>query len=106
MRLFLFAPFHIRIVIFAETVVFLIAYRNLFIRQYHICKAILLVREMQVILHHFPQKLGSPGSVRQGVEHFKIDPVVIIGHFKQKRLLVSYIQAAAGLLVLFSNNRP
>ena len=67
---------------------------------------VIRMRQDQIILHKLQKKIHGARSVGQRVEHFEIDPVLIVCNFKQQRFFVRDIQPAAGRFFLFRRQWP
>ena len=92
-------------IIFDKAVILLILYGHVLRMQAYVLQALAAVRQIQIILDQILQKFGRACPVRQDMEHFKINPFLIISHLKQQGLLVADIDPAAGLLVFLPDYR-
>ncbi|CDA98714.1 unknown [Lachnospiraceae bacterium CAG:215] len=92
-------------IVFYKSVIFLILYRHVLRPEFDVRKPVVFVRQIQIIFHQLPQKFRCSGPVGQHMEHFKIDPLLIICHFKQQALFIPDIKTAARFFILLPHFR-
>ena len=60
-----------------------------------------MVLQKQIVFYQLLQELYGAGAVREGMEHFKINAVFIIGNLEEQGFSVPDIQIQTGRLRLF-----